>query len=131
MFPRDRVRVVVGAICGETRESGDWGEGDAEGPGAARDVGGRIYVRIRRYDMILIEGTTAPTVGGVTLRPVSTKRWRVLDRTGRILGHLRAEAVSAGIRFHAERFDITARRLRELGAFWSASEAVECLRYLR
>ncbi|MBN9214553.1 MAG: DNA mismatch repair protein [Microbacterium sp. SCN 70-200] len=81
--------------------------------------------------MTLIDGFTTPTVRGVTLRAVSARRWRVLDRTGRILGHLRAEAVSAGTRFHAERFDLAGRRLRELGAFWTAVEAVECLRYLR
>ena len=95
------------------------------------DVGGRIYVRERRRDMTLIDDFTTPTVRGVTLRAVSARRWRVLDRTGRVLGHLRAEAVSAGTRFHAERFDLAGRRLRELGAFWSAAEAVECLRYLR
>lgn len=81
--------------------------------------------------MTLIEQTAAPIVRGVTLRPVSVKRWRVLDRTGRVLGHLRAEPVRGGIRFFAERFDLAAARLRVLGSFWSADEAVDCLRYLR
>jgi len=81
--------------------------------------------------MTLIEQIAAPTVRGATLRAVSARRWRVLDRTGRVLGHVRAEAQREGTRFHAERFDMVAARLREIGAFWSADEAVECLRYLR
>lgn len=81
--------------------------------------------------MSVVGEVRVPAVHGVLLRPVSGTRWRVLDRTGRVLGHLRAEALSAGIRFHAERFDLAARRLRDLGGFWSAAEAVECLRYLR
>jgi hypothetical protein len=81
--------------------------------------------------MAIIPETDAPRVRGVTLRPVSKRRWRVLDRAGRVIGHVRAEAERDGVRFHAERFDIVAARLRDLGAFWSAREAVECLRYLR
>lgn len=81
--------------------------------------------------MTLIEQIGTPAVRGVTLRTVSARRWRVLDSAGRVLGHLRAEAGRDGTRFHAERFDMVAARLRELGAFWSADEAVECLRYLR
>lgn len=71
-----------------------------------------------------------PQVRGVTLRPVSATRWRVLDRAGRVLGHLRAERTPEGVRFHAERFDLAAARLRALGSFWIAREAVDCLRYL-
>jgi hypothetical protein len=55
----------------------------------------------------------------------------VLDRTGRVLGHLRAEDGTLGVRFHAERFDLAAARMRDLGAFWTARDAVDCLRYLR
>ena len=73
----------------------------------------------------------AVRVRGVTLRAVSSTRWRVLDRTGRVIGHLRTEVQPGGTRFHAERFDLASARLRALGAFWSADEAVECLRYLR
>ncbi|WP_431800874.1 DNA mismatch repair protein [Microbacterium sp. bgisy203] len=73
----------------------------------------------------------APTVRGVVLRAVSAHRWRVLDRMGRVIGHLRAESERRGVRFYAERFDLAGARMRELGAFWSADEAVDCLRYLR
>ncbi|WP_454119014.1 DNA mismatch repair protein [Microbacterium lacticum] len=81
--------------------------------------------------MITTQDLPALRVRGITLRAVSQTRWRVLDRTGRVLGHLRAEAQRTGTRFHAERFDLAAARLRDLGAFWSADEAIECLRYLR
>ncbi|WP_336631227.1 MULTISPECIES: DNA mismatch repair protein [unclassified Microbacterium] len=81
--------------------------------------------------MTTITPTPHPIVRGVTLRAVSATRWRVLDRTGRVVGHLRAEDRAEGVRFHAERFDVAAARLRHLGAFWTAREAVECLRYLR
>lgn len=81
--------------------------------------------------MSMTEEIDAPAVRGVTVRAVSARRWRVLDRTGRVLGHLRAERMRDGVRFHAERFDLAAARMRDLGAFWTAAEAVECLRYLR
>lgn len=38
----------------------------------------------------------AVRVRGVTLRAVSSTRWRVLDRTGRVIGHLRTEAQPGG-----------------------------------
>lgn len=72
-----------------------------------------------------------PLLRGYTLRPVSARRWRVLDRRGLVIGHVRWEEVFEGLRFHAERFDLAHARLRQLGAFWSAREAVECLAYLR
>ncbi|MFT3799252.1 DNA mismatch repair protein [Microbacterium sp.] len=81
--------------------------------------------------MTTITDIPTPLVRGVTLLPVSARRWRVLDTRGRVLGHLRTEAVAAGIRYHAERFEVGAARMRGLGSFWSAREAVDCLRYLR
>ncbi len=72
-----------------------------------------------------------PVIRGFAFRPVSSRRWRVIDRTGRVIGHVRWEEAGGGLRFHAERFDLARARLRQLGAFWSAREAVECLTYLR
>lgn len=80
--------------------------------------------------MSLAITTATPAVRGADLRRVSAGRWRVLDRTGRVMGHVRAEEQSSGTRYHAERFDLAGARFRHLGAFWSAREAVECLRYL-
>lgn len=81
--------------------------------------------------MTMTNITATPKVRGVTLRAVSGKRWRVLDRAGLVLGHVRAEPREGQVRFHAEKFDLARARLRDLGAFWSAEEAVDCLRYLR
>jgi hypothetical protein len=57
--------------------------------------------------------------------------WRVADRAGRVLGHVRAVASEGGWRFAAERFVPAARGFRRLGEFWAAAEALECLRYQR
>ncbi|MFT4213282.1 MAG: DNA mismatch repair protein [Microbacterium sp.] len=81
--------------------------------------------------MTTITDIPTPRLRGVRLLPVSAHRWRVLDLRGRVLGHLRAESVADGIRYHAERFELTTARMRQLGAFWSAREAVECLRHFR
>ena len=48
-----------------------------------------------------------------------------------MIGHLRAESAADGTRFHAERFDFRGARMRDLGAFWSVQDAVDCLRHLR
>lgn len=81
--------------------------------------------------MITTTTDAPPVVRGFALHPVSARRWRVLDRSGRVVGHVRAEPTPDGTRFHAERFDLAARRMRPHGAFWTADEAVQCLRYLR
>jgi len=78
--------------------------------------------------------TLAPVpaaVRGCSFHPVSPQRWRVLDRSGRVIGHVRWEECADGVRYHAERFDLARARLRPLGAFWTAREAVDCLIYLR
>lgn len=77
----------------------------------------------------MTEASTPPHGRSVTLRPVSATRWRVLDRAGRVIGHLRSVHVPEGIRYHAERFDMRAARLRDLGGFWRSEDAVDCLRY--
>lgn len=81
--------------------------------------------------MTTVTDIPTPAVRGVRLLPVSARRCRVLDRRGVVIGHLRADTVAAGIRFRAERFDLAAARMRPIGSFWNAHEAVECLRHLR
>lgn len=71
------------------------------------------------------------SVRGCVLRAVSERRWRVIDRRGVVIGHVRREQAGQGVRFHAERFELARARLRDLGAFWTIDEAVECLAYLR
>lgn len=81
--------------------------------------------------MTVIGTADAPAGWGVELLPVASGRWRVVDRTGRVIGHVRTQARADGVRFHAERFERASGRFRSQGAFWCVREAVECLRYLR
>ena len=54
--------------------------------------------------------------------------WRVIDARGRIIGHLEARAQHQGVRYRAQRFHAASHAFRDLGEFWSADDAVECLR---
>lgn len=72
-----------------------------------------------------------PPGSGMHLLPVAPARWRVIDRLGRAIGHLDAETTPAGTRFRARRYHAPSRALRHLGAFWSSTDAVECLRLSR
>ena len=81
----------------------------------------------------LAETTTSapPRLRGgtpVRLAQAAAGLWRVIDPEGRIIGHLEARAEQQGIRYRARRFHVESRAFRDLGAFWSADDAVECLR---
>lgn len=81
-------------------------------------------------------GTRARTelparIGAASLRAVAEGTWRVTGATGRIIGHLRASGDPRRPRFTALRYHPLERRLRAVGEFWSAAEAVECLRLSR
>ena len=56
--------------------------------------------------------------------------WRVQERRGRILGHLRAvrDASSEAVHYRAERFDAVRGRFRTVGEFRSADDAMQSLR---
>ena len=64
----------------------------------------------------------------VRLAEAAAGLWRVIDPDGRIIGHLEARAEHQGVRYRARRFHAQSRAFRDLGAFWSADDAVECLR---
>ena len=64
------------------------------------------------------------------LLPVAENAWRVIAPDGRVLGQLRAVASPAGTRFQARRFDAAVGGFREVGEFWSADEACDCLRWM-
>lgn len=72
-----------------------------------------------------------PPPGDLRLMPVSEHLWRVLDPRGRVIGHLRVSGDRAQRRFVALRFHASDRRFREVGAFWTRAEALECLRLSR
>ena len=72
-----------------------------------------------------------PSRLGVALVPVATGRWRVIDQKGRVIGHLDAVSTASGTRYGARRYHVPSRSFRELGEFWSAADAVDCLRLSR
>ncbi|MFB8386643.1 hypothetical protein ACFC3F_05815 [Microbacterium sp. NPDC055910] len=57
--------------------------------------------------------------------------WRVLDPTGRVIGHVQARNSTGGTRYRARRFHVGSRAFRDLGDFWSIDDALDCLRYTR
>lgn len=62
---------------------------------------------------------------------VAAGLWRIADPRGVVVGHVRAIAADGGWRYAAERFQTATGRFRRLGEFWSAADALECLRYAR
>ncbi|MEZ3161316.1 hypothetical protein AB1K54_12360 [Microbacterium sp. BWT-B31] len=68
---------------------------------------------------------------GIRLTAVRTGLWRVHDPSGRMIGHLESVSAPEGVRWRARRFTRSTGSLRELGDFWSADDAVDCLRLSR
>lgn len=81
--------------------------------------------------MLADESPAVSHLLGVHLIHVAQGRWRVVDATGRAIGHIANDAVSAGTRYRAQRFHAATRMFRDVGAFWSADDAVTALRYSR
>lgn len=67
----------------------------------------------------------------VRLADATAGLWRVVDAHGRIIGHLQALTERQGVRYRARRFHAASHDFRELGDFWSADDAVDCLRFAR
>lgn len=61
------------------------------------------------------------------LVPLAPGRWRVVDRRGLIIGHVQLVPEPRGERYRARRYRPSARALTDVGDFWSAEEAVQCL----
>jgi len=80
-----------------------------------------------------IDRPHAPTLSrtAVDLTDAGPALWRVIDPSGRVLGHLQAVADAAGVRYRARRFHAPSRAFRDLGDFWTADDAVDCLRFAR
>lgn len=57
--------------------------------------------------------------------------WRVVARSGRVIGHLQAIGEDPDTRYRARRFRAASRAFRDLGDFWSADDAVECIAFAR
>lgn len=85
-----------------------------------------------------IKTAPLPEVPYATPRLASTREtlvraadhlWRVLDSSGRVLGHLRIVADPLGLRYRAERLHLATGTFRTVGEFWRADDAVQTLRY--
>ncbi|WES65263.1 hypothetical protein P0L94_04130 [Microbacter sp. GSS18] len=68
---------------------------------------------------------------GVQLTPAGRRQWRVTDRAGLVVGHLMRVDGDADRPFRARRFRPSTRAFVEVGAFWSADDAVDALRFSR
>ena len=70
----------------------------------------------------------APSPGlRVHLIPVGPTLWRVVDMTGRIIGHLQHRDHALGSRWAARRYR-DGGGFRTVGEFWTVDEAVSALR---
>lgn len=78
-----------------------------------------------------IDHPSIPRLTNLTLVPVAPALWRVVDPGGRVIGHLQAVDDGRGIRYRARRFHAASRSFRDIGEFWSAEDAVECVRLAR
>lgn len=84
--------------------------------------------------MAVLENPSTPrlrTAAPVHLEPAAPSLWRVVDRRGLVIGHVAAFADPSGTRYRARRFHAVTRAFRDLGEFWSADDAVDCLRFAR
>lgn len=68
---------------------------------------------------------------GVRLVAAAPALWRIVDAGGRVIGHLQAVRQGHDIRYRARRFHAPSRAFRDLGEFWSADDAIECVRLAR
>lgn len=67
----------------------------------------------------------------IRLIAAGPRLWRVLDPHGRVIGHVEVVAHDGDVRYRARRFHVPSRAFRDLGEFWSADDAVECLAFAR
>lgn len=67
----------------------------------------------------------------VRLVPAGPALWRIVDPGGRVIGHVQALGQGQELRYRAKRFHPATRAFRDLGEFWSAEDAVECIAFAR
>lgn len=63
------------------------------------------------------------------LVPVGLRRWRVVDRGGRIIGHLDDLTEGAEPRFRASRYRRASASLVSIGEFCRRDDAIDALQY--
>ncbi len=67
------------------------------------------------------------TLRDLTLLQVGDGLWRVVNRTGTVLGHIERSSDGADERFAARRL-LAATRTMALGTFWNIDDAADCFR---
>ncbi|HWM16966.1 MAG TPA: hypothetical protein VNP97_10305 [Microbacterium sp.] len=70
-------------------------------------------------------------IAGIRLVSAAPALWRIVDRSGRVIGHLQAIDHDQGVRYRARRFHAPTRAFRDLGEFWCADDAVESVAFAR
>lgn len=84
----------------------------------------------RNVGPVNLPRTASPTLDvatpGVRVVPLASGRWRIVGRTGALLGLL--EAADGG-GYRALRFSVRERGYRMLGDFRSATDAADALRF--
>ena len=83
------------------------------------------------HDLRTIDRPAIAPGAPVRLLDAAPSLWRVIDRSGRVIGHLQALASGGDTRYRARRFHAASKAFRELGDFWSADDAIDCLRFAR
>jgi hypothetical protein len=83
------------------------------------------------HEAPVAETPTLARARNVRLVPAAPALWRITDSTGRVIGHLQAVPEGRDIRYRARRFHARSRAFRDIGEFWSADDAVECVRLAR
>ena len=71
------------------------------------------------------------TTGSARLLPAGPALWRVVDRSGRVSGHIALVEDGGGTRYRARRYHSPTRSFRDLGDFWVCEQAIECLTFAR
>lgn len=67
----------------------------------------------------------------VRLTEAGPALWRVVDRRGIVIGHLQAILEGDATRYRARRLRTASHAFFDLGEFWRADDAIDCLRFTR
>ncbi|MCM3696777.1 hypothetical protein [Microbacterium oleivorans] len=77
--------------------------------------------------MTTIDSTTIQRLRGYRLVVVSDRVSRVVDGSGRVIGHVARAGDGDDARFRARRFRATSGGFVDLGGFWHLEDAVAAL----
>lgn len=101
-----------------------------------RSLPGRALPNLARSNRALPSRSLTPlpapnlrtlTLRDLTLLQVGDGLWRVVNRTGTVLGHIERSSDGVDERFAARRL-LAATRTMALGTFWNIADAADCFR---